>query len=102
MTNNRRLSRRGLLKTGAAAGAAVAAAATDVSAGAVANVDAGSSSRPADASAMGQAPAVVTNRLFKAWISRGIGRNRTTLQEVRLRPPTGRQVVVRTEATNLC
>ena len=52
--------------------------------------------------AMGQAPAVVTGRLFKAWISRGTGRNRTTLPDVRLRPPAGRQVVVRTEATNLC
>ena len=83
MTKNRRLSRRGLLKKSAVAGAAVAVAG-------------------GDGAAMGQAPAVVTNRLFKAWISRGTGRNRTTLQDVRLRPPTGRQVVVRTEATNLC
>jgi S-(hydroxymethyl)glutathione dehydrogenase / alcohol dehydrogenase len=83
MTKNRRLSRRGLLKKSAVAGAAVAVAGVD-------------------GAAMGQAPAVVTNRLFKAWISRGTGRNRTTLQDVRLRPPTGRQVVVRTEANNLC
>src|SRR6188768_1334992 len=87
MTNNRRLSRRGLLTKGAVVGAAVAVA---------------GAKGPAYAAAMAQAPAVVTNRLFKAWISRGTGRNRTTLQEVRLRSPTGRQVVVRTQATNLC
>jgi S-(hydroxymethyl)glutathione dehydrogenase/alcohol dehydrogenase len=50
----------------------------------------------------GQAPAVSTRRTFRAWISRGTGRGRTTLQDVRLRPITGRQIVVRTEATNLC
>jgi S-(hydroxymethyl)glutathione dehydrogenase/alcohol dehydrogenase len=50
----------------------------------------------------GQAPSVVTSRLFRAWISRGQGPGRTTLQEVRLRPISGRQVVVRTEACNLC
>jgi S-(hydroxymethyl)glutathione dehydrogenase/alcohol dehydrogenase len=44
----------------------------------------------------------VAGRTFRAWISRGTGRGRTTLHDVRLRPPTGRQVVVRTEATNLC
>jgi S-(hydroxymethyl)glutathione dehydrogenase/alcohol dehydrogenase len=51
---------------------------------------------------MGQAPAVVASRRFRAWVSRGTGRKRTTLQELRLRPITGRQVLVRTEATNLC
>ena len=50
----------------------------------------------------GQAPAVVTKRRFKAWISRGEGPGRTTLREATLRPISGRQVVVRTEATNLC
>src|SRR5688572_21382770 len=83
-----RLSRRALLKKGtaaAAAGAALAAAA------------------PAQAgAAQGSAPAVVTGRTFRAWVSRGTGRNSTTLQELRLRPITGRMVVVRTEATNLC
>jgi S-(hydroxymethyl)glutathione dehydrogenase/alcohol dehydrogenase len=49
-----------------------------------------------------QAPAVITRRRFRAWISRGDGRGRTTLQDVTLRPISGRQVVVRTEATNLC
>jgi len=52
--------------------------------------------------AVGQGPAVVTRRRFKAWISRGDGRGRTTLQEATLRPISGRQVVVRTQATNLC
>jgi S-(hydroxymethyl)glutathione dehydrogenase/alcohol dehydrogenase len=86
MSRRQRLSRRGLLKKGATAvGAAAAIVAAD---------------RSADASF--QAPAVVTGRSFKAWISRGTGRKRTTLQDVRLRPITGRQVVVRTEATNLC
>src|SRR6185503_17793358 len=52
--------------------------------------------------ASGQAPAVVTRKRFKAWISRGDGPGRTTLREATLRPIEGRQVLVRTEATNLC
>jgi hypothetical protein len=56
------LTRRRLLKKGAAAAAASAALA---------------SSGP---TAFGQAPAVVTGRTFRAWISRGAGRGRTTLQ----------------------
>ena len=83
MTTNR-ISRRRLIKKGAAA--------------AVAGASLGTSDRPLFA----QAPAVITNRTFRAWISRGTGRGRTTLQDVRLRPITGRQVVVRTEACNLC
>ncbi|HKH71821.1 MAG TPA: alcohol dehydrogenase catalytic domain-containing protein, partial [Vicinamibacterales bacterium] len=80
-----RISRRGLLKKGSAAAAAAAALG------------------PASAAAaQAQGPAVVTNRTFRAWISRGTGRGRTTLQDVRLRPISGRQVVVRTEACNLC
>jgi S-(hydroxymethyl)glutathione dehydrogenase/alcohol dehydrogenase len=47
-------------------------------------------------------PAVVTGRRFRGWVSRGAGPGRTTLQELTLRPIGGRQVVVRTEATNLC
>jgi S-(hydroxymethyl)glutathione dehydrogenase/alcohol dehydrogenase len=78
------MSRRKLLKTGAIA--ATAGAALGAGAGA----------------AFAQAPTVVTNRTFRAWISRGSGRGRTTLQDIRLRPIGGRQVVVRTEATNLC
>jgi S-(hydroxymethyl)glutathione dehydrogenase/alcohol dehydrogenase len=56
----------------------------------------------AAAPAGAQAPAVVTRRRFKAWISRGSGPGRTTIHDVVLRPIGGRQVVVRTEATNLC
>src|SRR5580698_10133358 len=41
-------------------------------------------------------------RKFRGWVSRGNGPGRTTLQELTLRPISGRQVVVRTEATNLC
>jgi S-(hydroxymethyl)glutathione dehydrogenase / alcohol dehydrogenase len=82
-----RLSRRGLLKKGAAAAAAGAAmAAGGGAAGA----------------AQGQAPPRGTRRTFRAWVSRGSGPKRTTLQDVKLRPVTGRMVVVRTEATNLC
>src|SRR3954464_3527265 len=54
------------------------------------------------APAFGQGPAVITGRRFRAWIGRGAGQGRTTLQEVTLRPIGGRQVVVRTEACNLC
>ena len=80
-----RSSRRGLLKLGlAAAGAAAAGGRADA----------------------GQAPsrsaAVVTGRHFRGWVSRGTGPARTTLEELTLRPIAGRQVLVRTEATNLC
>ncbi len=81
MSNDEPLSRRGLLKTAVAAGGAALLAQTG---------------------AFGQAPAVKTRKRFKAWISRGEGPGRTTLQEATLRPIGGRQVVVRTEATNLC
>ena len=50
----------------------------------------------------GQGPTVVTGRRFRAWVGRGTGPGRTTLQDVTLRPIGGRQVVVRTEACNLC
>src|SRR5262245_18020241 len=83
MKTNTRLSRRRLFKKGAAAAASAALASQS-------------------GTAFGQAPAVVTARTFRAWISRGNGRGRTTLQDIRLRPVTGRQVVVRTEACNLC
>src|SRR5919108_3721177 len=83
MSTNR-ISRRRLLKKGAVAAAA------------------GASLGARDRSLFAQAPAVVSNRTFRAWISRGAGRGRTTLQDVRLRPISGRQVVVRTEACNLC
>jgi S-(hydroxymethyl)glutathione dehydrogenase/alcohol dehydrogenase len=84
MTIRNRISRRVLLTKGAAAAAAGATLASRGEA------------------VFGQAPGVVTSRTFRAWISRGAGRGRTTLHDVRLRPITGRQVVVRTEACNLC
>ena len=103
MTRRRSISRRGLLKTGGAAAASLAAGAPlAADAGSRGTVAANAASKGTRPTPYSQAPAVVTARLFRAWISRGTGRNRTTLQEVRLRPPTGRQVVVRTEATNLC
>ena len=79
-------TRRSLLKKGAAA----------VAAGVLAKP-----ATPAQAAQTGQGPAVVTRRRFKAWISRGDGAGRTTLHDVTLRPISGRQVLVRTEATNL-
>jgi S-(hydroxymethyl)glutathione dehydrogenase/alcohol dehydrogenase len=84
MSKKRTISRRRLLREGAAAAAGGAALLAQAGA------------------AFGQAPAVVARRRFKAWISRGEGPGRTTLQEATLRPITGRQVLVRTEATNLC
>lgn len=80
------LSRRGLLKKGVAA------------AGGAALV----SSSSAPETLFAQSPAVITARRFRGWVSRGAGPGRTTLQELTLRPIAGRQVVVRTEATNLC
>ena len=82
MTHEDGLSRRDLLRTGAAAAAGALAA--------------------APGAAAGQAPAVVTGRRFRGWVSRGGGPGRTTLEELTLRPIAGRQVLVRTEATNLC
>ncbi len=85
-TKIRPLSRRRLLRNGAAAAAGGAAL---------------WSAAPAAAQS-GRAPAVVTARRFRAWIGRGEGTTRTKLEEVTLKPISGRQVVVRTEATNLC
>jgi S-(hydroxymethyl)glutathione dehydrogenase/alcohol dehydrogenase len=84
MSEPRKLSRRRLLKKSAAAAAGAGAL--------LAQAD----------DAAGQAPAAITKRRFKAWISRGEGPGRTTLQEARLLRIGGRQVLVRTEATNLC
>ena len=80
MKKGKTLSRRGLLSAVAAGGAALAGG----------------------ASLVGQAPAVVTARRFRGWVTRRGGTNRTTLQQLTLRPVSGRQLVVRTEATNLC
>ncbi len=83
MTDENSVSRRGVL-----AGTLAAAA--------------GGAALLAQTGALGQAPTPRTRKRFKAWISRGDGPGRTTLQDVTLRPIAGRQVAVRTEATNLC
>ena len=84
-------SRRSLLKTGLAAGAAAIGLSAEARASALRATEEQS-----------QSAAVVTGRRFRGWVSRGSGRGRTTLQDLTLRPIGGRQVVVRTEATNLC
>jgi S-(hydroxymethyl)glutathione dehydrogenase / alcohol dehydrogenase len=85
-------SRRTLLKTGlAAAGAAAIGVSAEANASAL---------RPN--AEQSQSASLVTARRFRGWVSRGSGRGRTTLQDLTLRPIGGRQVVVRTEATNLC
>ena len=80
-------SRRGLLKLGIAAAGGAALAPGAILA----------QTRSEQSSA-----AVVTARRFRGWVSRGAGEGRTTFQELTLRPISGRQVVVRTEASNLC
>jgi S-(hydroxymethyl)glutathione dehydrogenase/alcohol dehydrogenase len=87
MTKTGNLTRRGLLKKGAAAAAAGAS---------------GLLKPPSAAAQTAQGPAILTRRRFRAWISRGDGPGRTSLHEITLRPIAGRQVVIRTEATNLC
>jgi S-(hydroxymethyl)glutathione dehydrogenase/alcohol dehydrogenase len=77
-------TRRDLLKAGIAAASGIALAPHDA------------------AFAQSNAAAVVTKQRFRGWVSRGSGTGRTTLQNLTLRPISGRQVVVRTEATNLC
>src|SRR5277367_3973807 len=51
---------------------------------------------------LAQTKMAAPGRKFRGWISRGTGPGRTTLQELTLRSISGRQIVVRTEATNLC
>ena len=81
-TNDTAPTRRSLLKAGLTAAGAAALAPS--------------------ALARSQSAAVSTGRKFRGWVSRGSGTGRTTLQDLTLRPISGRQVVVRTEATNLC
>ena len=83
-TKGAKPSRRGLLQKGiaAAAGGAAIAAQSGV--------------------LLAQSRNAAPGRKFRGWISRGTGAGRTTLQDLTLRPISGRQVVVRTEATNLC
>jgi S-(hydroxymethyl)glutathione dehydrogenase/alcohol dehydrogenase len=84
MSSSDSTSRRDLLKAGIAAASVIAASPQDT------------------LRAQTGSAAVVTRQRFRGWISRGTGTNRTTLQELTLRPISGRQVIVRTEATNLC
>jgi S-(hydroxymethyl)glutathione dehydrogenase/alcohol dehydrogenase len=79
--SNDALSRRTALKAGAAAlsgAAALMAQATD------------------DKKTSGAA------RKFRAWVTRGSGRNNGSVEELTLLPIKGRQVVVRTEAAHCC
>ena len=85
-------SRRSLLKTGLAVAGAAAIGGS---------ADADASARRPDSAQRGRAT-IVIGRRFRGWVSRGSGTGRTTLQDLTLRPISGRQVVVRTEATNLC
>jgi S-(hydroxymethyl)glutathione dehydrogenase/alcohol dehydrogenase len=84
MKNDKTPSRRDMLKTGLAAAGGMAIA------------------PQGGVLAQSQSAGVVTGQRFRAWVSRGSGRGRTTLEELTLRSIGGRQVVVRTEATNLC
>jgi len=91
-------TRRGLLKLGIV----VAGGAAMTGGGALTAAARPEGGQSNTASQQAQAATVVTGRRFKGWVSRGSGPNRTTLEELTLRPITGRQVLVRTEATNLC
>ena len=83
--NKNAASRRGLLKT--VAGAALASQAA---------LRAQTQNRPTAPATSGQ--------MFRAWVTLGATASgpATTLQELTLRPISGRQVVVRTEAASLC
>ncbi len=52
--------------------------------------------------AFAQSKAAAPARKFRAWVTLGNGPNPTTLHDVTLRPISGRQIVVRNEATQLC
>jgi S-(hydroxymethyl)glutathione dehydrogenase/alcohol dehydrogenase len=81
------VSRRRLLKQGAAAaigGSALLAGA------------------PAAAQQAASAAGNVAGRRFRAWVSRGFGAATTALEDLTLLPISGRQVLVRTEATQCC
>ena len=73
----RPLSRRQFVEKSAAAAAGIATFATQ------------------GTSPFAQAPAVVTRRRFRGWVTRGAGPDRTTLQDLTLNPISGRQIVVR-------
>ena len=83
-TESGRASRRRILKSGIAATTSLALA-------------------PQSAVlAQTRAPGIIAGRKFRGWVSRGYGPGRSTLQDLTLRSITGRQIVVRTEAANLC
>src|SRR5262245_9242332 len=84
------VSRRRLLKNGAAAA---------IGGGAAALVGGGATVL---AQSQNGAGASVAGRKIKAWVSRGFGANTTKLEEITLLPISGRQVVVRTEVTQCC
>jgi S-(hydroxymethyl)glutathione dehydrogenase / alcohol dehydrogenase len=83
------VSRRSVLRKGAAA----------IGAGAASIV--GGSSIDAQSIATGPA-GNMAGRRFKAWVTRGFGPNSTTLQELKMLPIGGRQIVVRNHATQCC
>ncbi len=97
------VTRRGLLKNGlAVAGSVAAMAAGAASARADVSADVRADVSQPYSPLYAQTGDSVGGRKFRAWVSRGEGHGRTTLQELALRPIGGRQVVVRTEAANLC
>jgi S-(hydroxymethyl)glutathione dehydrogenase/alcohol dehydrogenase len=52
--------------------------------------------------APGQMTGTVAGRKFKAWVSTGYGPKTTNLEELTLLPISGRQVLIRTEASQCC
>lgn len=80
------VSRRQLLKKGAAAAVAGATLA----------------GTRAEAQAQNGSGGAVAGRRFKAWVSRGFGASTTKLEDLTMLPISGRQVVVRTEVTQCC
>jgi len=85
------ISRRRILRTGAAV----------IGGGTAALLGGGAGVAQATPAALQQS-GNVAGRRFKAMVTRGFGPNTTSLQELRLLPISGRQVVVRTEATQCC
>jgi S-(hydroxymethyl)glutathione dehydrogenase/alcohol dehydrogenase len=83
------VSRRGMIRQAAAAVAGGAAAIGD-----------GRMRARAQSAAIGTG--AVAGRRFKAWVTRGWGPSSTTLEELQLLPIAGRQLLVRTEASQLC
>ncbi|MGH8141434.1 MAG: zinc-binding dehydrogenase [Steroidobacteraceae bacterium] len=96
------VTRRGLLKNGLAVAGSVAAMAAAGAASAQSAQSAPSVPSPPFSPLYAQTGGSVAGRKFRAWVTRGQGPGCTTLQELTMRPIGGRQVVVRTEAANLC